>query len=629
MCGIVGIFSYGDQGKQWHIEELDSMIHSLSHRGPDDRGRYSEPGIFMGHTRLSIIDTSSSGHQPMFSRDGRYVICFNGEIYNFKEIRALLEGTGYYFRSRSDTEVLLTAWQAWGDASLNKLDGIFAFAIFDRIEKTLFLARDHLGVKPLFYLLQDNEVLFASEYHALFNVLKSCPDIAAEDLDAYFTFNYLPTPRTGLKDLYQLQAGHYLVVNANGIRLCRYWKPEYAVELEPFNGSQTEHFREILFESVASQMVSDVPLGLFLSGGIDSFAVSVAARRASLSPLTSFTLGFDNPQFDESPEAALYAEGLGILNERSLFAWNEEEICEVLKSLNELLADSSCFPVYQLSRFAREKVAVTLSGDGGDELLAGYDTYKAGNITPFLRIIPGYVREVIKRMALLLPSDNRRYGWRMVIERLLMAAEEGRGRDHASFRRIFSDSLKRRLYQPEFLEMVKGCDPIGEYAGLMDEVPRERSYLSARQHADLRFHLPAILSKVDRMSMAHGLEVRVPLLSKEIVEFCINLPDNAKRHRGRGKRILCKTIEDEAPAGALSRPKAGFLPPVDRWFRYQGPMFKVFSDYLVQAKTFNLGWLKWDEVDRLWSEHKSGKIEAGFVLLGILQFINWRLKCRK
>lgn len=629
MCGIVGIFSYGDQNKQWHIEDLESMIHSLSHRGPDDRGRYSEPGIFMGHTRLSIIDTSSSGHQPMFSSDGRYVICFNGEIYNFKEIRAILESMGYHFRSHSDTEVLLSAWQAWGDVSLNKLDGIFAFAVFDRIEKTLFLVRDHIGVKPLFYLLQNNEVFFASEYNALFNVLKSCPDIAAEDLDTYFTFNYLPSPRTGLKNLYQLQAGHYLVVNANGARLCRYWKPEYTAECEPFNRSQTERFREMLFKEVASQMVSDVPLGLFLSGGIDSFAVSVAARHASMSPLTSFTLGFDNPQFDESPEAALYAERLGISNERTVFAWNETEIYEVLGALNELLADSSCFPVYQLSRFARKRVAVILSGDGGDELLAGYDTYKAGNITPFLRMIPGYISEVIKRMALFLPSDSKRYGWRMIIERLLMAAQEGHRRDHASFRRIFTDSIKKRLYQPEFLEAVKGCDPIGEYAGLMDEVPRERSYLSARQHADLRFHLPAILSKVDRMSMAHGLEVRVPLLSRQLVEFCINLPDNAKRHRGRGKRILCKTIEDEAPAGALSRPKAGFLPPVDRWFRYHGPMFKVFSDYLSQAKTYNLGWLKWDEVDRLWSEHKSGKIEAGFILLGILQFINWRLKCRK
>ncbi|MFH0791009.1 MAG: asparagine synthase (glutamine-hydrolyzing) [Candidatus Omnitrophota bacterium] len=627
MCGIIGIFAFANPQKRWLKEDLDIMLEAIKHRGPDGSGEHIEPGFFLGHTRLAVIDLSSTGHQPMFSKDKRYIISFNGEIYNFREIREELINLGHKFVSCSDTEVLLSAWQEWGEVCLDKLDGIFAFAIFDRREKNLFLVRDHLGVKPLFYMINKDQIFFASELLALFGCLNPCPDTDAEDLDMYFTFNYLPAPRTGLKDVYQLQPGCILKVNSAGIHLHSYWRLKDQVGLEPWSRKKIEQFKELLLNSVNCQMVSDAPLGLFLSGGLDSYAVALSAGLSGQKPNT-FTLGFDDYNFSEVPTASVYAKYLHLSNEISMFSWTEADIYNNLNVMNELLADASCFPVYQLSRFARKKAVVVLSGDGGDELLAGYDTYKAGELMPFIRMIPRSFRRIIKTITNYLPSDNRRYGWRMVIERLLAAAEENRGRDHASFRRIFDNDIKKRLYCPDFFNKIKYCDPIEEYAGLMKEIPSTRSYLTARQYADIIFHLPSILSKVDRMSMANGLEVRVPLLSKKMVEFCINIPDELKRYRGKGKRILREAIFDKIPVEALNLPKAGFLPPVDKWFRNSGPMINIFGDYLNIAKS-SLGWLKWDEVERLWDEHKKHKIEAGFILLGILQFINWSLKCRK
>lgn len=627
MCGITGIFAYADPQKTWPRQGLDEMINKLAHRGPDDHGVHVEPGLFFGHTRLAVIDLSPAGHQPMFSDDKRHVISYNGEIYNFKEIRKELEDIGHRFISHSDTEVLLTAWQVWGADCLEKFDGIFAFALYDRKEKTLFLVRDHLGVKPLFYTVHHNQVFFASELMALFGPLNPCPEINDGDLDAYFTFNYLPAPRSGLKGVHQLPPGCMLTVNRNGVKFRRYWKPMYKTDIQQRSREQTAQFEELLSSVVKRQLVSDAPLGLFLSGGLDSFAVALAAVATGQHPAT-FTMGFADAKFNEVPAASRYAQHLKIPSETSTFSWTEKEIYETLGAMGELLADASCFPIYQLSRFARKKVTVALAGDGGDELLAGYDTYKAGEITPFVRMVPGILRRSLRGLARYLPSDNRRYGLRMLAERLLDAADESYGRDHASFRRIFSPAIKKRLYNPDFFGRTKQLDPVGEYANLMKEIPAERSYLTARQHADLMFHLPSILAKVDRMSMANGLEVRVPLLSRQMVEFCMNLPDDAKRYRGKGKRILREAIAVRTPRGAFSRPKAGFLPPVDQWFRGTGPMNQVFGDHLSVARS-SLSYLQWDEVEKLWDEHRRGTMEVGFILLGILQFINWSLQCRQ
>ena len=602
------------------------MTQRLAHRGPDGQGVVCLGHLGLGHRRLAVIDLSPAAQQPMGNPQGTVWVVYNGEIYNYKELRGQLQARGHQFRSQSDTEVLIHGYEEWGQDCWQRLDGIFAFGLYDQGRDELFLVRDHLGTKPLFYRQNDQSLLFASEPLALLGLGQPRHQVEPADLDVYFTYNYLPAPRSGVKDLWQVPAGACLKASRAGQSLKHYWRPVYQ-EPRPWDPRLAQRLAQLIQDSVQAQLVADVPVGLFLSGGLDSYAVALGAFSAGRQ-LQSFTLGFSEPRFDESGAAAAYLAHLGGQGRNVPFRWSSQEILATLGAMGELLADASCFPVYQLCRQARREVTVILSGDGGDELWAGYATYKAGQLTPWLRRLPAFVRQALKMAARLLPSDNRRYGWRMVLERLLSAAEQGRGRDHASFRRIMSQEVKARLYDPGLWRQTQDVDAVGEYAALLGQVPAGRSYLTARQHADLLFHLPSILAKVDRMSMAHGLEVRVPLLGRALVEFSLTLPDQAKRHHGQGKRILRQAIAPQAPKEALRRPKAGFLPPVDRWFREPGPMAEVFGDYLQTARA-KVDGLRWDQVDKFWQEHRQGRVEGGFVLLGILQYVNWSLQCRQ
>lgn len=624
MCGICGIFDVS--GRDVNQEALATMTLRLAHRGPDDQGLACMGAVGLGHRRLAVIDLSPAGHQPMSNAQQKFWVVYNGEIYNYRELRHQLQAKGHKFRSQSDTEVLLHGYQEWKTTCWERLDGIFAFGLYDQEQRTLYLVRDHLGVKPLFFRRVGSCLLFASEPLALLGPAWPAPQVEPTDLDLYFTYNYLAAPHSGLKGLQQLPPGSCLEVKATGQRLSTFWRPTYG-QPEPWSPSLAQRLYKLIQSSVASQLVSDVPVGLFLSGGLDSYAVALGAFDNGRH-LPCFTLSFAEPRFDESRAVADYLALLGGQGEKVAFAWNEQEIQATLAAMGELSADASCFPLYQLCRAARRQVKVILSGDGGDELWAGYDTYLAGQLTPHLRRLPSWLRQGLKTAARLLPSDNRRYGWRMVLERLLAAAEQGPGRDHASFRLIMDQTTKARLYDPGLLDMTRHLDPVGQYASLIGQVPDGRSSLTARQHADLTFHLPSILAKVDRMSMVHGLEVRVPLLSRALVEFSLNLPDRAKRRGLKGKQVLRQAIEPRTPPQALKRPKAGFLPPVDQWFRQHGPMRDVFGDHLASARQRVAG-LRWDQVNQFWREHQQGRVEGGFVLLGILQFINWSLQCQR
>lgn len=626
MCGITGIFSFGDAQKIWPEPALSGMLRAVRHRGPDGEGSFVEPGLFLGHARLAVIDLSEDARQPMFSANGRFVISYNGEIYNFKALRSELEQKGHHFKTGSDTEAVLASWQEWGEQALDRLDGMFAFALFDRQERALFLVRDQIGIKPLFYNVRGPEIFFSSELLSLFGPLNPCPAQDLEDLDTYFTFNYLPAPRTGLEGVRQLEAGCLLRIDAAGPRLRRYWSPDPGVVRRHFSTDAVQRFSEALQTSVSGQTVADVPLGLFLSGGLDSYSVAQAAVSAGLRP-EAFTLGFAEAAFDETGAAREYAGHLQIHDNVIPFAMDEAVIEQTFAAMGELLADASCFPLYQLSAFAREKVTVILAGDGADELLAGYGTYSAGEITPWLRRLPAPLRRFAKSAVQNMPASARRYGFRMVATRLLDAAEAGAGRDHASFRRICNVDLKQRLYSRGFLEGSAANDPVGEYAAVIEQAPAGSSYLLARQLADLRFHLPSILAKVDRMSMAHGLEVRVPLLGKNMVNFCLGLDDDAKRTIRHGKRILRAALAGNIPPGALRRSKSGFLPPVDSWFRKNGSMTTLFGDLLASSDNAT-GILNRGEVEGFWQEHRQGRVDGGFVLLGIMQYLNWSRKCR-
>ncbi|MBF0165392.1 MAG: asparagine synthase (glutamine-hydrolyzing) [Magnetococcales bacterium] len=622
MCGIIGLFTPNDPERTWSPPALNAMTAALSHRGPDGSGTHTEPGLFFGHARLAVLDLSRAGHQPMRSPDGRFVITFNGEIYNFLALRAELAARGHSFTTRTDTEVLLAAWVVWGAAVLDRLEGIFAFAMWDRQERQLHLVRDHFGIKPLFYWQQDGVTAFASEPLAMFGPVIPPPEFAPRDLDQFFTFNYLTAPASGLSGVNQLPPAHRLEISATGTRLVRYWQLPCPETTPTMSADLSERYQELLGRAVRSQLVADAPLGLFLSGGLDSAAVALATHDAGVHP-AAFTLGFSDAGFNELPAATRLADHLGLPKASTNLVWNQETIESTLLAMRELLADASCFPVWQLARFARRQVTVILAGDGGDEALAGYETYKAGRLTPWLRRIPAPLHRLLLVAARLLPADGQRYGKRLVIERLLNAAQAGPGRDHASFRRIFFDPLKARLYTPEFMQAITGYDPLLEYVAKIGEVPTNRSWLTGCQYADLHHFLPGVLAKVDRMSMANGLEVRVPLLDRELMAFCFALPDEAKRWHGQGKRILRQTLAGRIPDDHLRRAKAGFLPPVDAWFRREGAMAELFASHLDWARNHLPGWLRWTEVETAWHDHRQGRLLIGFALLGILQFINF------
>ena len=622
MCGIIGLFDLSGRKHIWPDDKFSKMVENLGHRGPDGRSQVIEPGIAFGHTRLAVLDVSNAGRQPMESADGQLLISYNGEIYNFQTLRDELSLKGHRFKSGSDTEIILAAWREWGTKSIDRLRGIFAFAIYDRLTHEMFLVRDRLGVKPLFFFQDEQVIAFSSEPLAMFGPIIQVPDIVPEDLDAFFTFNYLAAPRTGLKGCRQIKPGHFLHVKNNTVTEETYWSVSFPSTISQWGDDLVSQFGNTVNNSVNQQLVADVPIGVFLSGGLDSFSIANAAQKNSVKQLATFTLGFSDQAFNESGAAAEYASHLGLTNHCEVFDWNEGEILRILSQMKELLADSSCFPVNQLSRMARQHVTVALSGDGGDELLAGYDTYKADQLMPYLRMIPSIFRRAALSLVPFLPSGGQRYGIRMIAQRMLMSAEEPTGRDHATYRRIFSNTDKRELYSSEFLSVLKESDPVDDYARLIKEAPPEITFLKACQRADLIFHLPSVLAKIDRMSMAHGLEVRVPLLDELVTSFCLSLPDEAKRHKGVGKRILREYLKEQIPQQALNRPKAGFLSPVDDWFRTDKSMMAVFGDFLSVSRN-SIGWLDWDSVDDLWSEHRRNKIDAGFRLLGILQFMNW------
>lgn len=587
MCGIIG---YRLRPGQTDIppERFDAAIDVLSHRGPDGRGRWQRPDLSLGlgHRRLSILDTSERGAQPMAVEGGQYIITYNGEVYNFQELKAELEELGHGFHSGSDTEVLLRAYETWGLDAIERFSGIFAFGMYDASRDRLVLARDHLGVKPLFYAQTPRGLFFASEIPALWAMgVSDEPD--PEGLDCYFSFSYVPAPLTGCKAIRQLLPGEYLVLDGPEMRETRvkYW--DFPLDAPRLRGSEdelAEEFDRLLRETVSRQMVSDVPLGVFLSAGTDSFAIVRAMVDAGHKDVTACSIGFSNPQWDELPFARKAAEALGVrvLAEQVDPGLGRELIPRIRPHAREPFADSSSIPTWQLCEMTRKHVTVALSGEGADELLGGYATHRASDMARFARLIPGFVRQgLLTPLAHRLREGGGKYSLREKSTRFLFGAGQGKWRDHASWRTLLTPELKREVYTPEFHEATKGFDPVGRYvepmrrasaAGLDD--------LHCRLYADLSFYLPSdMLVKADRMSMAHGLEVRVPFLDLAVVDFCWRLPAKMKIKGESRKHLLRRVIADRYPLELQQRPKSGFNMEYDLnappWVAFDNPFCRA------------------------------------------------------
>ena len=628
MCGISGILS----PRPIDPMRLEVMTRRLAHRGPDGEGTWigGRNGLYvgLGHRRLAIVDLSDAGRQPMANEDGRLVIVFNGEIYNHEELRADLGGR-HPFRSRCDTEVLLHGWEEEGSAFLDRVDGMFAFALWDARDGSLTLGRDRIGEKPLLYAALGDELLFASELGAISADAAFPHEMDPEALDHYLTWNAIPAPWTIFRAARRLSPGHLIRVTPEKRIETTYWIPTPAADPPADEKEAALRLRAGLEASVRRRLSGDVPVGAFLSGGIDSSVIVGLAARVSSSPLRTFTVGFDGQTpFDERAFAREVACLHGTLHTEIVLDPRESisEIASLLSELDEPFADSSAVPTSLVSRQAGFQVKVALSGDGADELFAGYWKYVSESIAPAYARVPERLRSLVAAWALRLPEDRR------------SAASESLRRVRKFLTRFDPDPIARCLAwmrvmgKGEKSELLLAQDPnLNERTeGLVERLYREAGtddILASMLCVDLRHTLPTdMLTKVDRMSMRHGLEIRVPYLDPAIVSLALALPSKWKLKGMRRKAILLDACADLLPRHLLRRPKRGFEVPMGEWFR--GPLREMLEDTLSEPFLARQAIFHPSVVRRLLDEHMARRGDHTSRLWSLLVFCAWQRRIR-
>jgi asparagine synthase (glutamine-hydrolysing) len=622
------------------------MTDQLIHRGPDDAGTWvdSDAGVALGSRRLAIVDLSPAGHQPMLSFSERYVIVFNGEVYNFCELRQELEPKGHKFRGHSDTEVILAAVSEWGlETAVQKFVGMFAFVLWDRQRRVLHLVRDRLGIKPLYYGWAGRTFLFGSELKAFRAHPDFTPEIDRNALALGMRFNYIPQPYSIYKGICKLPSGYILSVKGEGAphedQLATYWSGKEVAEraaADPFKGSEaeaTEQLETLLRAAVRLRMVADVPLGAFLSGGIDSSTVVALMQAQSNRPVKTFTIGFQEKEYDEALYAKQVAAHLG--TEHTELYLTPEETLAVIPKLpilfDEPFSDSSQIPTYLISALARRQVTVSLSGDGGDELFAGYPRYfRASSAWAALRWLPAAARRALA--TLIISQGPASYSrWLAWLSPLL--GRYGRagtaGEKIHKLAEVLTTEGAEALYlhfvshwkHPS--DVVLGAAEIPTVFTDSQQWPEIANYWDRMMFFDLATYLPDdILTKVDLASMGVSLEARVPLLDHRVVEFAVKIPISMKVRNGRGKWLLRQVLERYVPRRLINRPKMGFSVPIDEWLR--GPLKSWAEELFNPDRLRREGYFRPEPIRKLWAEHLSGQRNWGDNLWDVLMFQAWR-----
>jgi len=622
MCGIVG---YLDTVGTRPIDEglLRRMNDTQTHRGPDGDGVHLEPGVGFGHRRLSIIDLEG-GQQPLYNEDHTVVVTYNGEIYNFRELETELRGLGHVFRTRCDTEVIVHAWEEWGERCLDRFNGMFAFAVWDRNRQTLFLARDRLGIKPLHYtVLGDGRLLFSSELKALMahpDVPRTMDDEAVED---YFTFGYVPEPKSIFAGVRKLEPGTCLLVQ-RGQRVPeprRYW--DVPLFDDPFERPEAELLEQLtggLEAAVRRRLVADVPLGAFLSGGIDSSAVVAMMRNANVNHLLTCSIGFNERQYDESRFADMVACAKHTDHKKEMVEAGDYGLLDKLVGIyDEPYADSSAIPTYRVCALARKHVTVALSGDGGDENFIGYRRYRYFDLEQRLRgRVPAHLRRgVFGPLGKMYPKLDwapRFLRGKTTFQALARSAPDA----YLHGVSVCPADQRARLFSAEFQRRLNGYGSEQVFARhLQDKAFSDP--LRMVQYLDFKTYLPGdILTKVDRASMAHSLEVRVPFLDYQFVEWVAGVTTRHKLRGAEGKHILKKSLEPHLPHDVLYRDKMGFAVPLDIWFR--GMLSERMGDVVSGERLKDSGYFDSNYLERLVAEHRSGRRNNSAALWSLLMF---------
>ncbi len=625
MCGIVGIVNR-DADRPVSQPELTEMVRTLRHRGPDDEGHVVLPGVGLAMRRLSIIDVQG-GQQPFQTEDGQIHLVANGEIYNYARLRKQLISRGHRFRSQSDIEVLVHAYEEWGEGFLHRVHGMFALALWDGRTRTLLAARDRAGEKPLYYALTGQSLLLASEIKAL--LVRDDVDRAVdlEALDQFLTYEYVIAPRTMFTAVKKVPPAHFVRFRDGEVEVRRYWDAGTIDERPWTDDDAAEALRETLGRAVASQMMSDVPLGAFLSGGLDSSAIvglmSQSPGRAS-GPVNTFSMGFADGSYNELPYAREVAELFGTHHREGMVEPNIEELFDrLVVHLDEPFADVSLFPTYLVSQIAREHVTVVLSGDGGDELFGGYDAYAADAVARRMRrVVPNEAIPALAGLTAMFPPTEKKKGLVNTLQRFMAGvAEAPTAIEHYRWMTFLGPAAKRTLYTTSLRHDLAGSDVYGPVRDCLMSAGTD-DVLNRQLYTDLCVYLADdILVKVDRMSMATSLETRAPFLDVDVMELAFSMPGRLKIRGTERKFVLKHAVRDLIPESVLTRKKEGFSIPMKNWLR--DDLAPLMEDLLSETRVRRRGWFKPGAVQRRVDDHKAGKENHAHTLFSLMVLERW------
>ncbi|MCD0462075.1 asparagine synthase (glutamine-hydrolyzing) [Roseiconus lacunae] len=630
MCGITGAV-WLDERAAIDAPLLTRMTDAIMHRGPDDDGHWIDPrqvdgqgrnyGVALGFRRLSIIDVAGAA-QPMGNEDGSLQMVFNGEIYNYKTLRRRLEGNGHRFKTDGDGETIVHLYEDLGTGCFAELNGMFAIGLWDQRRSRLILARDRIGQKPVYYAFDGQRLVFGSELKCLAAVEGVCEELDPAAIDEFLTYQYVPYPGTIWKGVRKLPPGHYLVLEKGNLSVHKYWDFDPTLERPVSRDQAVERLRELLTDSVRYRLQSDVPLGSFLSGGIDSSLITALAAAQRDEPIRTFSIGFPVADFDETEHAAKVAAHLGTDHQRFEVDPSGAEIIEKLVwHFDEPFGDSSAVPTWYLSELTRREVTVALSGDGGDELFAGYERYRALWLSVRLRRMFPIHRMPGIGLVQRLPDSNKQYSLLRRAKRFFEALEQPEARRYLNWLQIFPERMRADLYSDDFVQQLPGEDPF-EFLDTVWQQSEGRDVVTRASITDLLSYLPCDLcTKVDVASMAHALEVRQPMLDHRVVEFASSLPVGLKFRGKRGKLLLEDAFGELIPRSIFHRRKMGFGIPIGKWFREElKPMVHdtLLADNAKIGPFFNR-----ESVERLVGQHERMENNHGYRLWNLLILEQW------
>ncbi len=628
MCGIAGVLKLDQAKCNFPDNIVIDMVNTIRHRGPDYTGTHWNGPCGLGHSRLSIIDLSPAARQPMSNENGTVFIAYNGEVYNFRDLRASfgLDQKGHHFKSSSDTEVIIHLYEERGIDCLSELNGMFAFALWDSRQKTLYLARDPFGIKPLFYTQHDGAFWFASEIKALLKIPGFSPGPNLEAFYHYLSFDYIPGKHTAFQNIHELRPGHLLTVQCQPNRVSerRYFDIQYEVNHGLTEKEAVERTRHFCYEAVERHLISDVPVGVMLSGGLDSSSLTVLmAEIRGDADFHTFSLAFDESSFDESHYARYLAQSAGTIHHE--IQVTPQKVARLLPKyltfIDEPYADGSAIPTYLLAEEARKFVTVLLSGEGGDEFFSGYDTHMAFKVRRLYRRIPALVRQkLIAPLVNRLPVSHRKLSLEFKAKRFIQGAELDIPNSHFFWRLVLSEAAKKKILADESL--FSHIQPSAVFFEQAYQQCGAEDDLNRLLYIDYRYHLPDdLMIKNDRMTMAHSMEARVPFTDRNLVQFLSTVPVDIKFKGWNKKYLLKAALKDKLPAKILNKKKIGLEMPYSKWMLTE---LRDLFEYVLSPQSLKMtGFIDPKGVGQLWEEHKAKKVDHGRALWGLANYMFW------